>query len=105
MRVSKLFFSILLLVLMTIGIVSFVNGNEVKQGDKVTIVTPGTVARLCPHPNCGQDQHLTRIPKGTVLEVEGIMDVTSGILTVQWFEVTYKGKRGWISIYDTDKAP
>jgi len=105
MRVSKLFFAILLLVVMTMGIASIVNGNEVKQGDKVTIVVPGTVARLCPYPNCGQDQHITRIPEGTVLEVEGIMDVTSGVLTVQWFEVTYKGKRGWISIYNTDKAP
>ena len=81
-----------------------VYASEVKQGDKVTIVTPGTVARLCPHPNCGQNQHITRIPEGTVLKVEGIMDVKSGILTVKWFEVTYKGNRGWISIFDTDKA-
>jgi len=79
-------------------------GSEVKQGDKITVVTPGTVARLCPHPNCGQNQHITRIPKGTVLKVEGIMDVKSGMLTAKWFEVTYKGKRGWISIFDTDKS-
>ena len=85
-------------------IASDVCAREVKQGDKITIVTPGTVARLCPHPNCGQDQHITRVPKGTVLKVEGIMDVKSGILTVKWFEVTYKGKRGWISIFDTDRS-
>ena len=85
-------------------IASGLYASEVKQGDKVTIITPGTVARLCPHPNCGQNQHITRIPKGTILKVEGIMDVKSGILTVKWFEVTYKGKRGWISIYDTDKV-
>ena len=105
MRVFKLYFIILLLVVMTLGIASLVNGNEVKQGDKVTIVVPGTVTRLCPYPNCGEDQHITRIPEGTVLEVEGIMDVKSGVLTVKWFEVIYKGKRGWISIYNTDKAP
>ena len=86
-------------------IVSDIYASEVKQGDKVTIIVPGTVARLCPYPNCGQDQHITRIPEGTVLEVEGIMDVKSGRLpAVKWFEVTYKGKRGWISIFNTDKA-
>ena len=95
---------VIVALVMVLCITSDIYANEVKQGDKVTIVTPGTVARLCPYPNCGQDQHITRIPKGTVLEVEGIMDVKSGILTVQWFEVTYKGKRGWISIFDTDKA-
>ena len=104
MRVLKFFFAILLLTVLALGIALDVNASEVKQSDKVTIVTPGTVARLCPHPNCGQNQHITRIPKGTVLEVEGIMDVKSGVFTVQWFEVTYKGKRGWISIFDTDKA-
>lgn len=104
MRLIKFFFAIFLLIMMAWGIASYVNAGEVKQSDKVTIITPGTVARLCPHPNCGQNQHITRIPKGTVLEVEGIMDVKSGILTVQWFEVIYKGKRGWISIFDTDKA-
>ena len=91
-----------------LAIVPFVvgdsQGSEIKQGDTVTIVVPGTVARLCPYPNCGQDQHITRIPEGTVLQVEGIMDVKSGRLPpVKWFEVTYKGKRGWISIFNTDK--
>ena len=83
-----------------------VHAGEVKQGDTVKIIVPGTVARLCPHPNCGENQHITRIPQGTVLEVEGIMDVKSGMLPpVKWFEVSYKGKRGWISIFNTDKAP
>ena len=78
--------------------------DDAVESDKVTIVTPNTVARLCPYPNCGQNQHITRIPKGTVLEVKGIMDVQSGRLPpVKWFEVTYKGKKGWISIFDTDK--
>ena len=84
---------------------SYTYASEVKQGDKVTVVTPDTVARLCPYPNCGQNQHITRIPKGTILEIEGIIDVKSGRLPpVKRFEVTYKGKRGWISIFDTDKA-
>ena len=99
-----LIFVIVALLMVPFIIASDLYAGEVKQSDKVTIVTPGTVARLCPYPNCGQDQHITRIPEGTVLEVEGIMDVKSGMLTVKWFEVTYKGKRGWISIFDTDKA-
>jgi len=75
---------------------------DIKQGNEVIIVVPGTVARLCPYPNCGQDQHITRIPQNTKLIIEGIMDVKSGMMEVKWFEVTFKGKRGWISIYDTN---
>lgn len=77
--------------------------DEIKQGDKVKIITPGTMARLCSYPNCGTDQHITRIPQGTVLVIDGITDVTSGRISVKWFEVKYIEKRGWISIYDTDK--
>ena len=92
--------------LLFFGIIGYITkavAGDVKQGDKVTIVTPGTMARLCPYPNCGQDQHITRIPKGTSLKVEGINEVKTGMMSVTWFEVTYKKKRGWISIYDTDK--
>ncbi len=60
------------------------------------------MARLCPYPNAGQSEHITRIPKGTLLEVEGITDVKAGVMSVKWFEVTYQGKKGWISTYDTD---
>ena len=105
MRIVSNILLIITIVLTICCSVLNVYAKEIKQGDKITIITPETVARLCPSPNCGQDQHITRIPEGTVLEVEGIMDVTSGVLTVQWFELTYKGKRGWISIYNTDKAP
>ena len=75
---------------------------NIKQGEEIIIVEPGTVARLCPYPNCGQDQHITRIPQNTKLNIEGIMDVKSGMMQVKWFEVTYKGKRGWVSIYNTN---
>ena len=92
-----------LLFLSVMGLVTISVAGDVKQGDKVTIVTPGTMARLCPYPNCGQDQHITRIPKGTRLNVEGINEVKAGMMSVTWFEVTYKKKRGWISVYDTDR--
>ena len=105
MKVNNYISALILLFVMAPYITSDVCASEVKQGDKITIVVPGTVARLCPHPNCGQDQHITRIPQGTVLTVEGIMEVKSGMMPpVPWFEITYKGKRGWTSIYNTDKA-
>ena len=104
MRVISYFFVLLLLLVVALYVAPNIYSSEVKQGDQVTIITPGTVARLCPYPNCGQTLHITRIPKGIVLKIERILDVKSGVLTVKWFEVTYQGKRGWISVFDTDKA-
>ncbi|MBW2488613.1 MAG: hypothetical protein JRE72_14415 [Deltaproteobacteria bacterium] len=78
--------------------------GDVNVGDKVTIVTPGIEARLCPQPACGPDQHLTRIPEGTVLTVQGTDVFAIGTFNVKWFEVVYENQHGWISIYDTDKA-
>jgi hypothetical protein len=103
MKTFNCFFALLLVFVIVAFVAASGYASEIKQNDKVTIVTPGTVARLCPYPNCGQDQHITRIPEGTVLAVEGIADVKSGMMTVKWFEVTYKGKRGWISIFDTNR--
>ena len=92
-----------LLMPLIVFIASNVIAGELKQGDKVKIITPETVAHLCPHPSCGPNQHITRIPHGTVLTVEGIMSVKTGPLPpVRWFEVTYQGEKGWISIFDTD---
>jgi hypothetical protein len=86
------------------GVVLNVFANETKQGDKVTIVTPGTEARLCPQPGCGPDQHIIRIPEGSVLTVKRTEDYVIGTFKVKWFEVVYQKHRGWISIYDTDQA-
>ena len=77
--------------------------GELQQGDKIKVITPNTVARLCPYPNCGGNEHLTRIPEGTVLIIEGITEIKAGLMAVKWLEVKYKDKKGWISIYDTDK--
>lgn len=97
----SLFFFLVATYLLFAGI----SGAEViRQGSKVTIVTPETVARLCPRPNCGEDQHIIRIPENTVLEVEGVTTVKTGRMSIKWFEVTYRGKRGWVSIYDTDSS-
>ena len=81
-----------------------VYANEVKPGGTVTIVTPGTEARLCPQPGCGPDQHITRIPEGTVLTVDGMEAFEIGTFKVKWFAVVYQNQRGWVSIFDTDQA-
>jgi hypothetical protein len=98
------YFSVLLLLLTAAPcMASDVYVSEVKLGDKITIVRPGNVTKLCPHPDCRQGQHVTRIPRGTVLKVEGVMNVKYGNSTMKWFETIYKERRGWISIYDTDQ--
>jgi hypothetical protein len=86
------------------GIVPDIYADEIKPGDAITIITPGIEARLCPHPGCGPDRHITRIPAGTVLIVKNTEDYVIGTFKVKWFEVVYDENRGWVSIYDTDKA-
>ena len=86
------------------GVLSDIRAEEIKTGSAVTIITPGTEARLCPQPGCGPDQHITRIPEGTVLTIKGVEDYVIGTFKVKWFEVIYGENRGWISIYDTNKS-
>jgi hypothetical protein len=97
-------FVFLCLLIIGPGIVPDIYADEIKPGDTVTIITPGIEARLCPHPGCRPDRHITRIPAGTVLIVKNTEDYVIGTFKVKWFEVVYDENRGWISIYDTDKA-
>lgn len=92
------------LITLNSGMGSVIWANDVKMGDTATIVTPGTEARLCPRPGCGPDQHIARIPEGTVFTIQGTEVFAIGTFKVKWFEVVYDNQRGWISIYDTDKA-
>ena len=92
-----------LMILLT-GIGSAVYANDVKQGDRLTIVTPGTEARLCPQPGCGPGQHITRIPQGTILTIQNTEIFEIGTFKVKWFAVVYQNQPGWVSIYDTDQA-
>jgi hypothetical protein len=87
-----------------IGMTSEKKAGHRTQGDQVTVLTPGTTARLCPHPACGPDEHILRIPQGTTLKVEGIEKIKIGSITVVWYEVVYQEDRGWISIFDTNAA-
>ena len=84
---------------------SFLHAGDVTPGDTVTVVTPGVTARLCPQPMCGPDKHIMRIAEGTDLKVAGVEDIKIGTMVVTWFQVAVEGTTGWISIYDTDKAP
>lgn len=83
---------------------SAVHADGTKTDGEVTIVTPGIEARLCPHPGCGPDQHITRIPAGTVLTIRGTDVFAIGTFKVKWFKVDYQNQHGWISIYDTNQA-
>ena len=84
---------------------SILYAGDVTPGDTVTVVTPGVTARLCPQPMCGPDKHIMRIAEGTDLKVAGVENTKIGTIVVTWFQVNVEGNTGWISIYDTDKAP
>lgn len=104
MKACNCFSALLLLLIMVSYMPQRVYAGEVKLGDKVITVRHGNVTKLCPFPGCEKGQHITRIPKGTVLKVEGVMSVRYGNSTTKWVETTYNEKRGWISIFDTDKS-
>ena len=101
-RVNSFLLSLALLVLAN---TSILYAGDVERGDTVTIVTPGVTARLCPQPMCGPDEHIMRIAEGTNLKIVGIEDVKIGSILVTWFQVAIQDNTGWISIFDTDKAP
>jgi hypothetical protein len=91
----------------TISLVLFLVATStawaIQPGDFITIITPGTKARLCPIPSCGLNNQIARIPKGHMLRVEKTMVVNSGMATATWCLVTYNGQKGWVSNHDTDK--
>jgi hypothetical protein len=100
----------LILISMLLGIVSSANAGPndppiAKVGDIIKIITVDGRARLCPKPLCNQDQELLRIPTNTELKVEEVSRERLPMWDVVWYKITYKGKRGWVSEFDTDKAP
>ncbi len=95
----------LLLLIIVVLFPTFVYSGEIQQGDSIIIVTPGVRARLCPYPDCGLGAHIARIPEGTTLVVRAISIVKFKPWNVPWYQVNYDGVTGWLSIYDTNKAP
>jgi hypothetical protein len=69
----------------------------------VTIAGPES-CQLCADPDC-EDDPILRIPPGIELTVEDTRAVKLPKWSVIWFQVTYKGKTGWISEFVTDAAP
>jgi len=74
-------------------------------GDVIRIVTPDNRARLCPKPNCAQGQERLRISTNMELKVESSSRYRMPLWDVVWYKVTYRGKQGWVSEFDTNKAP
>lgn len=95
----------LLLLIIVVLFPAFVYSGEIQQGDSIIIVTPGVRARLCPYPDCGLGAHITRIPEGTTLVVRAISIVKFKLWNVPWYQVNFAGVTGWLSIYNTNKAP
>ena len=63
------------------------------------IIDKATPATLREAPN--GTSSLGKIPAGTKIEIKSKKDIRSGMLVITWYEVEYKGKKGWISQYVT----
>ena len=71
----------------------------------IKIVTPQDKARLCPKLDCDLGQEILRLPTGTQLVVESSAKFSLPNWDVVWYQVTYKGKQGWVSEFNTDVKP
>jgi len=78
------------------------NISAVGAEQTITILTVDNRARLCPSPNCAQGAEILRIPTGTKLNIAAMKTTRPPTWGVTWLKVTYKGKTGWVSQYDTD---
>ena len=78
------------------------------KGSVIKIDVPGNRARLCPNAWYCEECELLRLPTNTKLVVKSVLRVRytpSAPWDVIWYKVTYKGKEGWVSEFNTDKAP
>jgi len=83
------------------------DGNKGNMQGEVVITAPGNRARLCPEPNCSEGEELIFIPTGTKIPFKSKVTVPRPMpyWSVLWYEVEYKGKRGWVSELDTNYGP
>lgn len=103
-RKLSVFLLLMVVALITTNIYAEDIMDKLKDGYEITILTPGTTARLCPRPMCGMNEHIARIPEDTVLKVDYSAKLeNSSRKPVVWCYVNYEGKSGWVSIYDTDQ--
>ena len=73
--------------------------NSYAELREFVVIDKTTPATLREAPN--GTRSLGKIPAGTKIEIKSKKDIRSGILVVTWYEVSYKGKTGWISQYVT----
>ena len=103
-RKLSAFFLLMVVALIATNIYAEDIMDKLKDGYKITIMTTGTTAPLCPRPMCGMNEHIARIPEDTVLKVDYSAKLEHGATKpVVWCYVNYEGKRGWVSVYDTDQ--
>ena len=111
-RAAKMLYSIMtaIMIFLLLGIAPSANAGPKdppvgKVGDIIKIITVDGRARLCQKPLCKQGQELLRIPTNTELKIEEVSRERMPMWDVLWYKITYKGKKGWVSEFDTDKAP
>lgn len=73
--------------------------NSYAEDRKFVVIDKATPATLREAPN--GTRSLGKIPAGTKIEIKSQKDIRSGMLVVTWYEVSYRGKAGWISQYVT----
>ena len=76
-----------------------------KPGDVITMTARNPDGPLCPNFGCSQRLYTTRIPTGTKLRVLQVRMLKQPIFDVPYYLVEYKGKKGWVSEYLTDRSP
>lgn len=100
-------FSVMSLFLVIVpSVIAGSNDAPVAQvGDILKIITTDDQARLCPNPLCKKDQELFRVPTNTELKIEEVSLERLPMWDIVWYKIAFNGKKGWISEFDTDKAP
>ena len=103
-------FVVIMVILSWLGVCTTTSGGPKKTpiavaGNVIKIITLENRARLCPNIDCGEGQELLRLPTNTKLKVISSSKQRLPMWNVIWYKVTYKGKQGWVSEFNTDRAP
>lgn len=76
-----------------------------QPGEVIIMTATNPDGRLCPLMDCGQGVLTSRIPMDTRLSVLQVYIYKGTMYDVPWYEVEYKGKKGWVSEYLTNRNP
>lgn len=79
------------------------------KGETITLVVSGQDVRLCPNPECLPEDEIlwvTASQKLTIADVAAVAAEGAVVWDLIWYKVVLDGgPTGWISEYDTDRAP